>query len=169
MRKFIVLSMLIVCLPVVSAWAQNKVVFDNQSGEPALVKLIGPTRTDVEVPSGAKAGADAAPGHYIIKVRYGTPGRFHYAKGQEFNVTETSQTWSKTTITLHKVNVWNYNSRPQPITENEFAQENKVLLSGSRKESDGFSPCPPAQKAPDSHVDQAGALDSNRYLRIYAD
>ena len=120
MRRFIVLSVLIVCACAVSAFAQNKVVFDNQSGEPALVKLIGPTQREVEVPNGAKAGADAAAGRYTIKVKYDNPGKYRYSKGQEFEVTETSTAKSETTITLHKVVAGNYET--EPISEQEFGQ-----------------------------------------------
>jgi len=118
MKKLVAWSVLIVCACAVSAFAQNKVVFDNQSGEPALVKLIGPTQTQVEVPNGAKAGADAAAGRYVIKVRYGTPGKYRYSKGEEFEVKETATARSETTITLHKVVAGNYDS--QDITMEAF-------------------------------------------------
>jgi len=136
---------------VVAAWAvslcafgQNKVVFDNQSGDPALVRLIGPTKSDVQVPNGAKAGVDAAAGKYIIKVRYGTPGNYRYAKGEEFEVTETAAARSETTITLHKVVAGNYDAKPiseaefgggsavkQPVTIDVDGQ--KVVLSGVKR------------------------------------
>jgi hypothetical protein len=120
MKNVIVWSVLIVCACAVSAFAQNNVVFDNQSGEPALVKLIGPTQTEVEVPNGAKVGVDAAAGQYIIKVRYGTSGRYRYSKGDKFDVKGTVTTRSETTITLHKVVAGNYDSHPIP--EKEFAE-----------------------------------------------
>ena len=96
----------------------NKVTFDNQSGEPALVKLIGPTFVDVEVPAGGRRTVAAAAGRYHIKIRYGAPGRYRFAKGDEFDVTETSTTRSETTITIHKVIGGNYSTRP--ISEDEF-------------------------------------------------
>jgi hypothetical protein len=118
MKKFIVCSLWLVCGFTVTSGAQSKVVFDNQSGEQALVKLVGPTQTEVDVPNGAKVGADAAAGRYAIKVRYGTPGNYHYAKGQEFEVKETATTRSETTITLHKVVAGNYET--EPISGTEF-------------------------------------------------
>ena len=129
MKNVAAWSVLIVCASAISAFAQNKVVFDNQSGEPALVKLIGPTQTEVEVPNGTKAGTDAAAGRYIIKVRYGTPGNYRYTKGDEFTVTETATARSETTITLHKVVAGNYDSRP--ISESDFnkGQESAVRQS----------------------------------------
>jgi hypothetical protein len=118
MTKFAVGFLAVACAVTLSAFGQNKVVFDNQSGDPALVKLIGPTQTEVEVPNGAKVGTGAAGGHYVIKVRYGTPGNYRYSKGDEFTVTETAAATSETTITLHKVVAGNYESRP--ISEDDF-------------------------------------------------
>jgi hypothetical protein len=118
MRKFVVGIAAVVCAVSLSAFGQNKVVFDNQSGDPALVRLIGPTKTEVQVPNGAKEGVDAAAGKYTIKVRYGTAGNYRYSKGQEFEVTETATARSETTITLHKVVAGNYDAHP--ISESEF-------------------------------------------------
>jgi len=107
-----------------SASARNSIFFDNQSGEPALVKLHGPTTTEIEVPNGIKRGVKALPGRYTIKVRYGVAGKFHYTKGEKFEVKETATTTSIITITLHKVVAGNYDSAP--ISEDEF---NKDALS----------------------------------------
>lgn len=54
-RIILSLSVLLVCI--ISASAQNTISFDNQSGEPALVKLIGPTPKDIEVPDGVLSTA----------------------------------------------------------------------------------------------------------------
>lgn len=118
MSKFVVGFVAVACAVTLSAFGQNKVVFDNQSGDPALVKLVGPTKTEVQVPNGAKTGVDATAGKYTIKVRYGMPGNYRYSKGQEFEVTETATARSATTITLHKVTAGNYDS--QPISEADF-------------------------------------------------
>ncbi|MBI4548622.1 MAG: hypothetical protein HY707_11620 [Ignavibacteriae bacterium] len=140
MRQLVAsISIALACLT--SAHAQNTVTFDNQSGEPALVKLIGPTHTEVEVPDGAKVGIDASAGRYYIKVRYGTPGKFHYTKGDEFDVIETATTRSATTITLHKVVAGNYDS--QPIPEREFDQrtaEPMKATSAPEKQSSAGNP-----------------------------
>lgn len=121
MSKFLVGFVAAACAVTLSAFGQNKVVFDNQSGDPALVKLIGPTKTEVQVPNGARQGVVAATGKYTIKVRYGTPGSYRYSKGQEFEVTETATARSETTITLHKVIAGNYDAHP--ITEKDFAEQ----------------------------------------------
>ena len=98
---------------------ENAVTFDNQSGEPALVKLVGPSNTVVEVPTGGKRTVSASAGQYHIKVRYGTPGRYRYARGDNFKITETTTQRSETSITLHKVIGGNYGTRA--ISEEEFA------------------------------------------------
>lgn len=132
MRKFLVGLVAVVCVATLSAFGQNKVVFDNQSGDPALVKVIGPTQCAVEVPSGAKVDAQASAGRYTIKVRYGTAGKYRYAKGEEFTVTETPTARSETTITLHKVLAGNYETLA--ISEDDFGRTedvgtaNKALL-----------------------------------------
>ena len=118
MRMFVVGFVAVVCGLTVSAFGQNRIVFDNQSGDRALVKLVGPTQTEVDVPNGAKVGTDASAGRYVIKVRYGTPGNYSYSKGDEFTVTETATARTETTITLHKVVAGNYDARP--ISEAEF-------------------------------------------------
>ncbi len=118
MKRAIIAVVMVVALnAVTSVQAQNTVTFDNQSGETALVKLIGPTSKKVEVPNATKQNVEAFAGCYTIKVRYGTPGRYRYSKGQEFEVKETATTASAITISLHKVKAGNYDSRP--ITEKE--------------------------------------------------
>jgi hypothetical protein len=114
----IILSLLILIGCVISASSQNTVSFDNQSGEPALVKLIGPTTKEIEVPDGTKQTVQASAGKYLIKVRYGVQGKYHYTKGQDFTVEETATTTSEITITLHRVVNGNYES--SPISEDEF-------------------------------------------------
>ncbi len=112
MRRIVAsLSLTLICVTTVHA-QNNTVVFDNQSGEPALVKLLGPTSKDVEVPTGTKGTVTAAAGRYYIKVRYGVPDRYHYAKGDGFEITETATTRSVITITLHKVSNGNYSTTP---------------------------------------------------------
>jgi len=126
--KSILASITILLAACVAALAQNTVSFDNQSGEPALVKLVGPTSNEIEVPNGAKQGVQASAGRYIIKVRYGTADNYHYAKGGEFDVKETTTTRSEITITLHKVVAGNYES--QPISEKDFLRDLPKQIAG---------------------------------------
>jgi hypothetical protein len=126
-------SMVLLCVSTVLA-QNNRVAFDNQSGELALVKLIGPTQTEIEVPPGAKVGTAATAGKYIIKVRYGTPGAYHYSKGDEFEVKETATTASDITITLHKVVAGNYDA--VPISEEEFGP-NSTSRAGRTNPKEG--------------------------------
>ena len=130
----IILSLSILLACIISASAQNTVSFDNQSGEPALVKLIGSTSTEIQVPDGTKQAVQASAGKYFIKVRYGVEGKYHYTKGQEFTVDETATTTSTITITLHRVVNGNYDS--SPITEQEFGVGNLIIAPAQQSDAD---------------------------------
>jgi len=163
MRKIFALFTILACAS--SAWAQSTVSFDNQSGEPALVKLIGPTNREVEVPNGMKIGTDAVAGRYIMKVRYGLPGKYHYAKGQEFEVTETATTKSEITITLHKVIAGNYET--QTISEADFggasgASSNAEPSSPRKPDTSGTSVVEKTQQQEGRH------LNDNEFARLTA-
>jgi hypothetical protein len=112
--------------------ASSTVTFDNQSGKSALVKLVGPTTSSVFVENNNRQSVPIAPGHYFIKVRYGTPGGYSYSKGDEFDVKETTTTASDITITLHKVVAGNYGSKI--ISETEFGASTTNKSSGDDKE-----------------------------------
>ncbi len=87
----------------------NTITLDNQSGDFALVKLVGPTGLVIEVPSGEHRTVRVAAGDYYLLVRYGTnPGGYRYTKGDPFTVRQTPTQYSATTITLHKVVGGNY-------------------------------------------------------------
>ena len=107
-------------LPIIHAGdAPNTITFDNQSGEPALVKVIGPTATAVEVPNEVSRSINAIAGQYYILVRYGDePEKYRYYKGDPFAVRQTETQYSVNTITLHKVIDGNY--RTHPISSDEF-------------------------------------------------
>ena len=126
----------------------NTVTFINQSGEPALVKLIGPTSLLVEVPNGTSRTVNVAAGEYYELVRYGSqPSHYRYSKGKTFTVEQTATQYSVTSITLHKVVGGNYPTHP--ISEKEF---DDALIA--QKTSDKMPPSkaltnqsePPSQK-----------------------
>ena len=103
-----------------SGAASSIITFDNQSGEPALVRLVGPTRAEVDVPNGGrKSTHGVAPGRYVIRVRYGTPGTYRYTEGEPFEVHASAFSYSHVTITLHRVRNGNYTMRPS--SEVDFA------------------------------------------------
>lgn len=118
-----------VLLLVFNGQAASRLTFDNQSGETALVKLVGPTASSVLVENGTKASRSVAAGHYFIKVRYGAPGGYSYSKGDEFDVRESATSFSDIGITLHTVVNGNYASRPIPQNEfeNDGASDNSSL------------------------------------------
>lgn len=121
------------------AKAASTVTFDNQSGKPALVKLVGPTALSVTVENGKKESVSVVPGHYFIKVRYGTPGAYSYSKGDEFDVTETATAASSITITLHRFVAGNYEAHP--IAASEFGDDQRVARSPKALS-------PPSQETP---------------------
>ena len=126
MKLFVVISfvMLGLCASFPEVYAQdnpNSITFENQSGELALVKLIGPTGQNVEVPDGQSRTVNVAAGEYYTLIRYGNePEKYKYAKGDPFTVTETETQYSAITITLHKVIGGKYHT--QPITVEEFEE-----------------------------------------------
>ena len=108
---------------------QNTITFDNKSGDPAMVKLIGSSGQIVEVPNAQSRTINAAAGDYYILVRYGNePDKYKYSKGDPFNVTRTATQYSTITITLHKVVDGNYPSHPISAEEFEkaLAHENSL-------------------------------------------
>ncbi|UCE19731.1 MAG: hypothetical protein JSV84_05135 [Gemmatimonadota bacterium] len=99
----------------------NTITFDNQSGDPALVKVIGPTGHVIEVPEGEDRTINVASGEYYILICYGSePGKYTYAKGDTFRVVETATQYSAIGITLHRVVGGDY--PVQPIPPEEFDQ-----------------------------------------------
>lgn len=151
-----IVSFPILLATTLSVAAQNIVTFDNQTGEPTLVKLIGPTSCAVDVPNGSKRTVQAAAGKYIIKVKYGAPGKYRYTKGEEFTVEETSTTTSATTITLHGVVNGNYGSTA--ISEQEFATDAPVIA----QHPDWHREFPPCQIA--GNLYYVGTADLAVYL-----
>lgn len=116
----VLLVLAVVFVPVSGIQARqhpNTVTFDNKSGEPALVKLIGPTRATVGVPNFGSRTVSVSAGTYYILVRYGAAGRYSYARGQEFLIRHSAEQYSAVRITLHKVAGGNYSSRPISAAE----------------------------------------------------
>lgn len=96
------------------------VTVENESGEPALVRLVGPTVSEVYVASGwIGTFRNVAAGQYVIRVRYGTPGQYRYTEGDTFDVVSTATTYSRIAITLHAAANGNYAARP--ISGGDFA------------------------------------------------
>ena len=93
--------------------------FDNQSGQQALVRMVGPTRAEVHVPNGGRNSIHRlAGGLYTIRVRYGGPGNYRYTEGQSFQAVSASNGHSVITVTLHPVVNGNY--RTHPVSAAEF-------------------------------------------------
>jgi len=146
---YIAIFLVILCIatdPQVS-WTQNNpntITFDNQSGESALVKVIGPTGQIIEVPNGESRLINVAAGDYYILVRYGEkPDQYKYSKGDSFTVTQTLTQYSVITITLHKVIGGNYAT--YPISPEEF-DNTPVITQKVDRPKDIDKPATPAYK-----------------------
>lgn len=87
---------------------RNSLTFVNQSGEDALVKLVGPSRKIVEVSDGGKATVNIAGGSYCVFVRYGKGPKYRYAKGETFQIHDSTTSYTVATLTLHGVINGNY-------------------------------------------------------------
>lgn len=119
--RLVALASLLLTIPVVHAQTPRATItFDNQSGQTALVKVIGPTRRTTQVPNSAKRTVTVLGGQYHILTRYGSkPDDYTYSKGDSFHVTQTARQHSVITITLHKVVGGNYGSKKIPASEFE--------------------------------------------------
>jgi hypothetical protein len=105
-----------------NAYGSSIITFDNQSGESALVRLVGPTREDVHVSSGGRSSISrVAPGQYVVYVRYGTTGAYRYTRGEYFSVQEYGPNYSHITLTLHVVPSGNYSYRESSEAEFNLA------------------------------------------------
>jgi hypothetical protein len=116
MWRLITLASIFLCC-ILPTFAQHIISFDNESSEHALIKLIGPTPTLIEVSDRTQESVPVSAGKYFIKVRYGQV-TYHYARGQDFTIDESPGRTSTITITLHNVVNGNYESTP--ISAQEF-------------------------------------------------
>ena len=67
----------------------------NESGDPALVRVVGPTAEDIEMPSFGKKAINIDDGDYYLKIRYGTDDSdYTYKKSKPFTVTKTDTGYS---------------------------------------------------------------------------
>ncbi len=114
----------------------NSLTIVNDSGQFALVKIVGPTRAVAKIPLDQKRTVHIAPGEYYILVRYGfSPKEFIYTKGEPFTVTETEDQFSLTTITLHRVVPGIEN--PHEVSGEEFES---FTISKGNKDSTSNNP-----------------------------
>ena len=99
--------------------APNKIIFDNQSGQNAVVKLIGSTTLVVKVPKQVKKTVRAAEGDYYILVRYGDSSKeYTYTKSDPFAVTQAGDQYSIITFTLYRTRGGDFNVTP--ASQEEF-------------------------------------------------
>lgn len=100
---------------------KNTLTFINQSGDDALVKLVGPSKKTVEVSNGGSQTVNIAGGEYQIYVRYGRGPNYRYAKGEAFRIEDSATTYTKAQLTLHGVINGNYHTYGS--SESEFNRQ----------------------------------------------
>ena len=100
----------------------NKIIFDNQSGQNAVIKLIGPTNLVIKVPKQVKKTVHVVEGDYYILVRYGDSAKeFSYTKSDQFAVTQSGGQFSIITFTLFRTRGGDFNV--MPASPEEFEKE----------------------------------------------
>jgi hypothetical protein len=99
--------------------APHKIIFDNQSGQNALVKVIGSTKLVVKVPKQRKKTVHVADGDYHILVRYGDSAKdYTYTKSDPFAVAQSDDQYSIITFTLFRTRGGDFNVTP--VSPEEF-------------------------------------------------
>lgn len=113
---FLMASIFIIHKPAVAQ--QPTLTLVNRSSLPALVRVKGPTKADVQVPGHSKKTIAVKGGNYFIKIRFGTNEKnYIYSKGQPFSVLETPTRIGHVTI-IFNTTKGNYSTRP--ISKREF-------------------------------------------------
>jgi hypothetical protein len=112
--RFILTALVTVLIPIfciqaeVVASEKNRITFINESGEDALVKLVGPSHRVVQVSNGQSATVNIAGGTYAVYVRYGKGPGYGYARGEAFEIEDSTHSYTKASLTLHGVINGNY-------------------------------------------------------------
>lgn len=130
---FIVMLVASVCGPMFAYAAQstpNKITFDNQSGQNAVVKLIGPTKIVTKLARDQKRMVRATAGNYYVLVRYGnSPKEYSYSKSAPFSVTQPDNRVSIITFTLHRRSGGSFQSHP--VSGDEFERVNTTNMEST--------------------------------------
>ena len=107
----------------------NRLTIQNNSGQFALVKTVGPTRAVAKMPLDQKKTIHVAPGEYYILVRFGfAPKEYIYTKGETFTIMQEKDKFSITTVTLHRIVSGMKN--PHEVSREEF--ENYKISQGTK-------------------------------------
>ena len=82
---------------------RNTIILANQSGQNAVVRVVGSTRVTVRIAKQQKKTVRVAEGEYYLLARYGDSDKeYTYTKSNPFLVTESDTQFSIVTFTLHR-------------------------------------------------------------------
>ncbi len=108
---------------------RNTITFENQSGEPALVHLFGPSEQRLQVDGATKRTVHVAGGIYAIVTRYGADrSRYRYEKADPFEVEDGLRKFTKMTVPLAVPG-----SKAQPASREEFEHGGALLQAEHSK------------------------------------
>ncbi len=123
LTSFIIMALFVSCTFIYQRNLQNTITFQNQSGEPALVKIIGPGSKTIDIRDQSSRTVKVEAGKYYILVRYGNkPDEYSYARGDTLVVSDTTKQPATMNITLHKALGGGYPTHPILPEEFEKAQ-----------------------------------------------
>jgi hypothetical protein len=78
----------------------NIITLDNQSSDPAVVKILGPTTRAIDLPASEKRMLKVAAGNYDVILRYGRDAiSYRYVRANSFSI-DDSASFQRVSITL---------------------------------------------------------------------
>jgi len=134
MKKVFCLVPIVFIAVMLDAGALSTITFNNKSGHPVLVKLIGPTYKEIHIQARGQSDVSVSAGQYTFRARYGIPGNYHYRRSKPFEIIESGRIRSTTTITLQLEDLGDLST--QPISEDGFESAGTPFSLGCRDESE---------------------------------
>jgi hypothetical protein len=181
MRHFLLL--VVVGITVYPLWGHplaqeeesNQIIFQNQSGQSALVKLIGPSSHVVSVPNGESRSVAVDSGEYYFITQYGkSPNQYSYRRSDKFTVNAAPGQVARVSITLHTVPGGNFSTRGSSAAEFNAAAGQESRGGVRRTDIPTSKPTSPGASSEADltywkEVDKTNPEELEAYLRKYPD
>jgi len=119
--------------PRLRAGESPTITIKNESSEPVLAKLRGPSPGVLSIPAGGSRTVNGSGGNYLAFFRYTSGGRYSYTKVGPFEIFETDSEVSEITIVLHTVDC------PPSDPRREIPRKNRVTRGSSKATADACS------------------------------